>query len=123
MSDSPFPALTTAEHVFKDLVWDPMIKAGETWIETEAPVFSAPILKQIEEGTLNEITDYMYSMIVEFIDVTAIRLVNAAHQSAFDHQSLQLKIVAQESGVGSDAYKAQRTKALAALSAFTHFNG
>jgi hypothetical protein len=120
MSTVAFNPLTQAEQVFKDLVWDPMLKVGETWIEGMVPVLAWPVFKQIDEEAIQLITDYLFSQIVLVIDVETITLINDLHQSAFDKSSLKLKVVLHEKGVESDAYKQALAEELAAMSNFTH---
>ena len=123
MTTSAFRALTTAEQVFKDLIWSPMIQAGEVWIEGAVPFLALPVIKQLDEATIGAITDALFNQIVLVIDVTAINLVDAAHQSAFDSASERLAIVAQENGITSDQYIAARDKEVVAMVAFTRMSG
>lgn len=122
MTDSAFPTLTTDEQIFHDLVWIPMLTAGETWLEGAVPVLALPVIKQVDEAALGAIARWLFNQLVLIVDITAIKLVNAAHQSAYDSASLQLKIVSEESGVNSDAYRQAQAKALSALSAFTNMS-
>lgn len=119
MTTSAYAPLTQAEKIFKDLIWDPVFRLGEGYLEGVAPFFALPIVRTLEEGVINEISDYIFSNLALIIDVTAIRLINAAHQSAYDTASVELAIVAQESGIESDAFKQARDAAKVALSNFT----
>lgn len=100
-----------------------MLKAGESWLEAEVPFLDLPVIKQLDEDTLNAVSEWSFSLLRTFIDVTAIKLVSAAHQSAYDKASLELAVVAQEQGITSDAYKKQRDISRADLSAFTRMPG
>lgn len=119
MTTSAFPILTSVEQVFYDLIWTPMFTAGENWLEVEVPLLDLPIVKQLDEAGLKVLSDAIFQQLTLFIDVSAIKLVNAARQNAYDNASLQLKIVAQTNGINSDAYKAQLASTLAAMSKFT----
>lgn len=119
MGTVAFRSLTAAEQIFKSLIWDPMIQAGEVWIEGAVPFLALPLIKQIDEATIQAITDAIFSQVVMTVDVTAIKLVNNAHQAAYDSFSEDLALVADEQGVDSDAFKQAQTKALAGLSQFT----
>lgn len=121
MTTSAYAPLTASEQVFKDLIWTPMVLAGETWIEGAVPALAFPILKQLDEAAISAITDWVFNSLMLVIDVAAIRLVNSAHQSAYDTASLQLKIVVQEKGINSNEYIQARQAALTALSQFTRF--
>jgi len=96
-----------------------MFTAGENWLEVEVPLLDLPIVKQLDEAGLKVLSDAIFQQLTLFIDVSAIKLVNAARQNAYDNASLQLKIVAQTNGINSDAYKAQLASTLAAMSKFT----
>lgn len=121
MSTSAYAPLTAAQQVFHDLIWLPMIQAGEKYIEAEVPVLALPIIKQLDEATIKALTDWAFSQLCLVIDIEAIQLVNSAHQTAYDTASLQLRVVAIDKGVQSAEYNASLTAALAALSAFGHF--
>jgi hypothetical protein len=123
MTTSAFPALTEAEQVFKDLIWNPMIFAGENWIEAEVPFLDLPVIKQLDEATLNAVTDAIFSYVCETVDIAAIQLSNAAAQSAYESASENLVVVATEKGVTSDEYKTALAQELQALAAFGHLAG
>lgn len=122
MTTSVDQTLTQIEQVFKDLVWDPMIKAGESWLEVNVPFFALPVIKQVEEETVKLATDALYKQIVLIVDVTAIRLKNSAHQSAYESASIAVVIAAQTNGVESPEYAKAKEDALAALSKFAAIN-
>lgn len=98
-----------------------MIEAGEVWIEGAAPVLAAPVLKQLDEAAIGAVTDWVFNQLVLIIDIAAIKLINSAHQSAYDSASLQLAVIAQEKGITSDAFIQARKTAALAMSAFTEF--
>lgn len=123
MTTNAFPMLTAAEQIFYDVVWTPMLTAGESWIEVELPFLALPIVKQIDEAALKAVTDGIFNALVELIDVAAIKWKIAANESAYTVASLQLLIIAQESGINSDAYKKARDVAKAALAQFTRLPG
>lgn len=123
MTTSAFPELSQAEQIFKDLVWEPMLKAGESWLEVELPFLSLPVIKPLGEEVVSVITDGIFRALVQVLDVTAIRWKVSADQDAYTVASLQLLIVAQESGVQSDAYQKARDVARQALSQFTQLVG
>lgn len=105
MTDSAYAPLTEAENLFKTLIWTPMITAGEMWIEGYVPFLALPVIKQLDEFAIKEITDAMFNQLVLFIDVAAIKLVNIELQSKWTTASESLALISQEQGVNSDAYK------------------
>lgn len=120
MGTVAYRPLTEAEQIFKSLIWDPMIKAGEVWIEGSVPFLALPVVKQLDEAAINALTDALFNQMVMLVDVTAIKLVNAAHQAAYDSASEQLAVIADEQGISSDAFKKAQDAALASLAQFTH---
>lgn len=121
MTTSAFRPLTAVEQVFKDLVWTPAIKLGEVALEGWVPALALPVIKEVDEYVIEQIADYLFNQIVLIVDLTAIKLVNAAHQSAFDTASLHLKIILIEKGVTSPEYQKAKEDAKKALSKFGRF--
>jgi hypothetical protein len=114
MTTTVNPTLTEAEIIFKSLIWDSLLQAAES----EVPFLSLPVIKQV----VQLISDFIYSEIVLFVDITTIRLLDQQHQSAYERASEQLVIVAQEKGTNSNEFKTAQAQALLALSRFTHFS-
>lgn len=121
MSNSTFPGLSTAEQIFKDLVWTPMITSGEAaLIAAEGPI--GAVLGTIEKSVLNDISDALFMQLCLVIDIEAVQMVSAQAASAYADSSLRLKVVVQESGVQSVAYQSALAAERQALSAFTQFH-
>lgn len=118
MTDSAFPGLTQAEKIFKNLVWDPMIKAGEVWIEGQVPFLAFPVIKQVDEFVLEEITNAIFNNFVKLIDITAIQLVGAARNASFQKNFESLAILADEKGADSDEFKKAQDAAILELRSF-----
>lgn len=114
--------LSNAEQVFKDLVWDPLIAAGEGALFTAIPVLNAPVLGAIDDGVIKLVSGWLFDQLRLLMDVTAIQLKNSAHQSAYESASEQLAVIADEQGVTSDAYVEARKTALADLARFTRLS-
>ncbi len=125
MTTAVNPTLTEIETIFYNLIWTPMIKAGEVWIageESAIPILDLGITQDLEDDIVQAITDAMYKQLVLWVDVTTITLLNAAHQAAYTTASEQLVIIAQEQGITSEAYLQAQATALADLSKFTQLN-
>lgn len=105
MTTSAFPVLTDIENAFKTVVWEPMVLAGEVWIEGAVPFLNLPVIKQLDEAAIQGITDAVFYQIITFIDVTAIKFVKAELQNKWSTASESLALIAQEQGATSDAYK------------------
>lgn len=121
MTDFAFRKLTEYEKIFKTLVWDVVIKAGETALEAYVPVLALPVIKQLDEVAIGVVTDWVFSKLVLVVDIAAIRLTNELHQKAFDDAMVKLKILSQEKGPESQEYKDELEKAKLALSKFVRY--
>lgn len=118
---SPFPELTEAQALFKRLVWDPLWAAGNAAVETAIPVLKLPVLANLEEMTEEQLRDYWYSWLCQWINMGAIVLVNQAHAAAYEAASIQLEAIVAESGNTSPAYQEALANAEKDLSNFGHF--
>lgn len=121
MGTVAYRPLTVAEQVFKDLLWTPGIRAGELALEGAVPFLAFPVINAIEDVVIDAISDYLFNQFITLIDVTAIKLVNAAHQAAFDRASITLKIIAHDKGIDSPEFQKAREDAKLALSQFVRF--
>lgn len=120
MTDSAYPVLTEIEQAFKTIVWNPLITTGEAWIEGQVPFLALPVIKQLDEFAIQEITDAIFNQVIIFIDVTAIRLVNPVLQGKWAVASESLALISQEQGVNSDAYKQALATAAADFAKWVH---
>ena len=121
MTTSTFQGLTEAEQIFKDIVWDPLISAGETaLIGLEGP--AGPFLGPIEKPLLTALANVLFGQIVLLVDIEALQFVDAKAAAAYADSSLRLKVVIQESGAQSVAYQSAMAAERQALSSFTRFH-
>lgn len=121
MTTSAYKKLTTAETIFKDLVWTPLLAVGENALIVEVPFLGLPVISTVFKGTIGLVSDWIFNQLSLGVDLTAIKLVNDEHEAAFQSASLQLAIVAHDNGVNSPEYTAAKQKAMLALSKFTEF--
>lgn len=111
------------EQVFKDLVWNPGVKALEIQLDTAIPILNIPVVHQLEEGLIEMVGNLIFSTLVMVVDVEAIRLVNDEHQAAYTDAALKLRVIGHDKGIDSDEFKKARDDAKADLSRFTEFSG
>lgn len=123
MTTSVSPDLSLAQSIFKSVIWDPMISAGEIWIETEVPLLDFPVVKEADEALIKQVTDRLFTWIVTTIDVDTIALMNPARQSMYASASEALKLIATEQGATSAAFKQAEASAITAQIKFTSFIG
>lgn len=119
MTTSSFSPLTTAETIFKEVVWDPLLKVGEAALFAEVPILDAPVLGTIDDIVIQAVGDLVFDKIRLLVDIAAIQLLNPIRQQAYANASLELKVIAEEKGADSDEFKQALAKAAAAQSAFT----
>jgi len=123
MTTSVNPPLTQAEQIFKTLIWDPMIAAGERWLAAEeAPIPVLALFDGLEDAAIQAIADWTFGKLVLWVDVTSLQLMNAAHNAAYTAAFVNLIAISEKSGIQSQEYIDAQNAALAALSQFTHFN-
>lgn len=122
MTTSVNQTLTAVETNFLNLVIVPFIQNGLPLIPYIGVAFKIPVIGTILTWGVTQAATWVYGKLTLFIDVTTIRLSNAAHQSAYEAQSENLVLIAQANGTGSPQYAQAQTTALAALSQFSRFN-
>lgn len=113
------PPLSQAEQIFKDLVWDPAVEAGQALLFSQVPFLGGPVIGTLSRSLISTISNWFFTQIKLFVDVSAIKLNNADHQAAFDKASLVLKVIAHDKGIDSNEFKAARENAKIALAKFT----
>lgn len=108
MTTSAYQPLTDLEQAFKTIVWDPMIKMGEVWlagVEAPIPILDLPFIQGLEDWEIQRLTDALFGSWVMWVDINAIKFKNAEMQSKWTESAESLELIAQEKGVGSDAYQ------------------
>jgi hypothetical protein len=115
--------LSLIEQLFYTLVWQPGVTAGVLALDVAVPALNLPVVHQIEDVVLDQLSSWLYAQFVMYIDVTTIKLQNQAHQSAYEQASVNLITVAQANGVNSQEYQDAEAQELANLSKFTSIIG
>lgn len=113
------PTLSAVEQVFKDVIWTPLIMAGETALFTYAPILDAPVLGEIDKELISLGSDWLFNQFIIFVDVTTIKFKNSEAQTAYDSASIQLQIILHSEGIDSDAYQQALQSAVTAQIALT----
>jgi hypothetical protein len=121
MSDDAYKKLGLAEAIFKDLIWDNLIRAGKAALFSAAPWMSVWPLGPMINLLIDMFTDKLYEGLRLAIDLEAIVFVNEAHRRAYDKAAVTLKILAQEKGIDSPEFKNAKEYAKADLSKFVRF--
>lgn len=124
MTTSVSSALTAEEQVFYDVVWNPLIMAGEMWLfAEETPVVAIPVVGEVveeaEKETVSLISSDLFSKLTMLIDVTYLKFKNVEIQSAYEKSSESLTATIAKNGVQSNEYKTALQAAIAAQIALT----
>lgn len=122
MGTVAYKPLSLAEQIFKDLIWTPILKGGEIALEGAVPFLALPVVKQLDEFAIEEFTDWVFSQVVLFVDVTSIRIVNAEHQAAYTTAFINLQVIAHDKGITSPDFLEARENAKASLNKFVRFS-
>lgn len=122
MSTSTNKILSKAEQIFYDVVWRPLFLAGEKALEYYVPFFNLPIVKQIEEGLIDEVCRDLFDQFSTFLDVEYVKLKNEKLQSTYEQASEGLAVIVEEQGINSDAYKTAIVSYAAAVSNLVRYN-
>lgn len=113
---------TTAENIFRQLVWDPVVAAGLAAFFIDFPFLNLPVIRPLISWAAQGFAGWLFDQLRLLTDVTAIQIANSLHQDAFEAASLRLKIVALDEGVESPAYAQALSIAKQTLSQFTQFH-
>jgi hypothetical protein len=115
--------IATAEDLFKNLIWDSAVKAGENALFAAAPWLAIWPIGPVLTFALGYFSGQLFDGIRTAVDMEAIVLLNDAHKTQFADASLKLKVIAEESGVDSPEFKEARNAAAQSLSQFVRFIG
>lgn len=104
MTDSAYPQLKTAEDIFKQVVWDTLVKAAIAALFQAAPYLAVWPIGPIITYIINQFSAALYSVLRIIVDLEAIAFVNAEYKSAFDKAAVTLKIIAHDKGIDSKEF-------------------
>lgn len=122
MSTGVTKTLSAAEQIFRDLVWTPVINAGEASLFLAFPALDAPVIGAVDKEIISLASDWAFNQLTLFMDITTIKLLNSAHQAAFDTASENLEVIAYDKGITSQEFIDARAVALSDLSKFTELD-
>lgn len=118
MSETINSTITQDEHIFKDLIWIPLLEALLGYFS----FLNIPIIGTAIKSIIYIISDFVFGKFVMLIDVTTIKLLNTEHSQAYTNASFKLKIIAYDHGIDSQEYEEARDASKIALSNFVRFN-
>lgn len=109
--------------VFKDLVFDQLVKAAISYIVGLAPFLSFGPIAFIIGKVVTYIAGILYAELKEAINFQVILLNNRSLHDKFVGAQIELKKLAMEKGIDSPEFRVQREKHKAALAAFARYSG
>lgn len=123
MTESANPTLTTLEDLFKDLVWDQLVKAALVRLFAAAPFLSWGPLGWAVGVFGTYFAGKLFEALREGVDLTAIVLSNQSHMHAYNAAALKLTLIAQTLGKESPEYQEANENAKADFLKFVSSTG
>lgn len=109
--------------LFKDLIFDPLVKLAIGQIVGLAPFLSFGPVAFIVGQVVTYVAGKLYELLKDTINLEVILINNAAHHAAFVSASIDLKRIAQTKGIDSVEFNESREKHKIALAAFARHVG
>nr|BFD58919.1 hypothetical protein CKG001_10260 [Bdellovibrio sp. CKG001] len=105
-----------AMDLFKDLVWDSLVKAAITRMFVAMPALAWGPFGVFVTWVVTKFADRLYEHAREYVALETIAFKNKQLEKEFDRRLVMLRIIERESGLGSEAFKKGREDAKKALS-------
>lgn len=109
--------------VFKDMVFDQLVKAAVSYIIGLAPFLSWGPISFIVGKVVVYVAELLYVEMKDAINFQVILLNNKDHHRAFISAQIQLNLIAKTSGIDSQEFKLSREKHKISLSKFIRYSG
>lgn len=121
MTDSVNDTLTHAEQIFKDLVWNALVKAALARAILYAPFLGWPVIGPIVSIVVGIFADKLFKELQLGLDLTYIKFQDEEAEKAFHLSSMKLSVEAAAHGVDSPQYKEANEKLKADFAKFVSF--
>lgn len=110
-------------NLFKDLVFDNLVKAGVNRVLSRIPKLIAvpifgPILGGLISLVITKVADILFEMLDEYVDFKQIAFKDKQLEKTYNTAATKLKILAHEKGIDSPEFKEQRNVDKNALADF-----
>ncbi len=110
------------EDLFKDLVWDNLVKAAMTKMFVAVPFLAWGPIGGIIEHLFIKFAGKLYDVLKLELDVKSMVFKNKRLEKEFNRASVKLKIIARDKGINSEEFKKQRDLHKKQLADFVRFN-
>ena len=104
--------------VFKDLVWDAIVKAALARLFAAIPWLGWGPVGILVSWVVGHFAEKLYGAMALAIDFRLIAYRNEQHRQAFETASVTLKIIARDQGIDSEQFQKAREAHAKALSKF-----
>jgi|WetSurMetagenome_2_1015567.scaffolds.fasta_scaffold559515_2 hypothetical protein len=108
--------------IFKELVWDNLVKATLTEIFVAVPLLGWGPIGFVITSLAVKYSDKLYNGINKVVDVKAIALKDEILKREYDSASIKLKIIANSYGINSSEFEVSRVAHKNYLSQFVRFD-
>lgn len=109
--------------VFKDMVFDQLVKLAISHIIGLAPFLSFGPVAFVISRVVVYIANLLYGVMKDAINFQVILLNNSIHHKAFISAQIQLRQLAKEKGIESPEFKKSREDHAKHLSTFIRYSG
>lgn len=107
--------------LFKDLVWDLLVKAALSKLFAAIPWLGWGPVGILVGWIVGMLADYLYDAVKMTIDLQVIAFKNEQHRREYDKAGVTLKLIARDKGIDSPEFKAARDENKKSLSRFVTF--
>ncbi len=108
--------------LFKDLVWDAIIRALISRLFAAVPFLGWGPIGMLVSWGITYFADKIFEAIKLYINLEMIVLRNAQHLAAFQRAGSELYLIARDHGVDSEEFRRSREAHKSALAAYVKFN-
>jgi hypothetical protein len=115
------PTQLKLDDLFKDLVWDSLVKAALAELFLIAPWLAWGPVGFVVSFIAQHFSDQLYKTLSLAVQMEAIVIKNEEHKRAFDRASVKLKVMAKEKGIDSPEFEKLREEQKQALADFVRF--
>ena len=93
---------------FKEIVWDNLIKVALNALFTKIPWLNWGPFRWLVTYIVEKYTDELYVFFSTYINLKTIAFTNKEAEEIYDQDSVELYLIAKESGIDSQEYKDKR---------------
>ena len=108
--------------IFKELVWDNLVKATLAEIFVAVPLLGWGPIGYVITALVTKYSDKLYNGINKVVDLKVIALKDEELKKEYDSANIKLKIIANSYGINSSEFEVARVANKKYLSQFVRFD-